>query len=1228
MSLQKAVIEVRPTGGLQQDASKWQPVPFHRLDNYLYRRQGAVEKRSGLGAMSTAVLITGNWDALYSAEGTPAGELLAIGNLPQATMGNPGDPGVYLWSYTERDDQWVPKTGLPGLVVDRYPGVRGQQDLGDNIPMLCRIGNLECLAYSIGTTAYARIVDRSTGAVLLDNTDLTSSGFTGRVAVFNCGDAQFTFVYIRNGDELWTTKVDPETLAGTTALVKTYPANVTIWDAVPTVGSHWCIAAVMAGVVPTDIIVDRVSNATQTSVATVTEAAEGDGTISLGYRFGHTGILMAWENRSNVRAKTYVETTLATDLATFNVVSSALWTFALRAVTCNYDNQNRLFILVAGEITLYQYGTWYYAYEANGTPMAGDILAWWNLPQSKPFRTERGLMVPLARWHDTPQGLDFGGRYGVSLVNLNRHPNLINISTTATARPPVAEAVVGVSDALGFPREAVEQSLPWVQTLSGGEQCFLPILVAGADSVLQKDPRAWVDVAEFATDVQADGQWTAAYASRLTHFSGSLLTQFDGQATVEAAWLEPPQYQPGTINIVYGVVGLEGATPTANRYTYLFIWEWIDAQGQIHRSRLSDPLPVDVSTSGVLTRGIVSFEVRNTSLTRRGDRADGVDSKPRLVVYRTKANGTTYFRCKFTAEFNDPRVSTIAYTDDEDDATLEAALRGGIYTAGGVLENETPPPARHVMVGGGRVWVTSAELPEVWPSKELLQGEAPAWSYVTRITLDDAQTPLVGTALLDGALVIFSESRIYTLPAGAGPGDTGIPPWPRPEEIQSDGGCISGRSIVAYQDGVAYQDSEGIKLLTRGRTIEDLGAPVRELLEDHPTICDAQLDATESRIHWLVEGSNGIRILTYDYRYRAWSSWSTEEDLIGSRLTLWRGQLATPQGSIMLRASQSATTPGYDELGGSPQWVTGTLETPWILVGALGGYQRVWRVVLEMEKLSDHGFILDVFVDGEESTAVQTETWTEAQVDALQGLPRQRVVVGLAVQKCQSVKFRITDSKPTVDATEATTGHRYHGLSLEIGQKYGAEKAQKANTRLCRSLSPSPSPSAPLDSPRASTAPRARTPASRRRRRNRPTSEAPRTSKPASRHSFRRRTRPPSGWRTGAPSRATRPAGCSSTPTGGFSRWRTARAPASPGRWPARAATRRRARRRRKPPRLGAAVATRSRRSGWPCRPAPRRRPGPTSRRPRWASRSSSRPWGSSGRWPATSAAATPRPAP
>lgn len=1227
MSLQKTTIEVRPSGGLQEDASKWLPVPFHRLNNYLYRRIGAVEKRSGFGPLPTDTYFSSSWSSLQSVVGTPAGELLAIGILPPATLGSPGDPGTYLWSYSSRQELWSPRTHLPGIVLDRYPGVRGQQDIGEDIPMLCRIGTLECVTFVIGTTGYCRIVDRATGAVVLDNAELASN-VLDRIAVFNCGDAQFTFVWIRNSNELRTAKVDPDTLLTTPALVLTYPANVSRWDVVPTVGSHWCVAAVMAGVPPTDIIVDRVNNATQTSVATVTEAAEGDSTISLGYRFGYDRLLMAWDNRLNVRAKTFIETTLATDLAAFNVEPTATWTYALRAVTCNFDDLNRLFVVMVGEVTLYQYGTWFRVYEPSGASTGGTvILAWWNLPQGKPFRTTAGLMLPLARWYDDTLGFDFGGRYGTCLVNLNRHFNLVNLGTPS-ARPPVVEGVVGVADALGYPREAVERSLPWIQTLSGGETAYLPFLVAGAGSVLQKDPRAWVDVAEIAVDPQADGQWTTAYASRLVHCSGALATQYDGQSAVEAAWFEPPQYQPGTVNIVLGVVGLEGATPTPNRYTYLFVWEWVDAQGQIHESRLSDPFPVDVGTSGVLTRGIVSFEVRTTSLTRRGDRADGVDTKPRLAVYRTKANGTTYYRCKFTAEYNDPAVPTIAYTDDEDDATLEAALRGGIYTAGGVLEKETPPPARHIQAGAGRVWLTSAELPEVWPSSELLQGEAPAWSSITRITVDDAQTPLVGTAILDGLLVIFSESRVYTLPAAAGPGPTGIPPWPRPEEVQSSTGCVSSRSIVAFEMGVAYQDADGIKLLTRARTIENLGAPIQETVATYPTVADAVLDAKNERIVWMLTGSEGTVLAVYDYRYQAWSTWSTSEDLNASRLSIWQNEIVTPQSSLVQRLRQSTTEPGYDHLGGAPEWVVGTLETPWIFIGALGAYQRVWRVVLEMEKLSAHGFTLDVYADGEETTPVQTETWTEAQVDALQGLPRQRVVVGIAQQKCQSIKFRITDSAPLVDATSDPTGHRYHGLSLEIGQKYGAEKAQKANTRLCRSLSLFPSPSAPPVWPAASMAPRARTPASRRLRRSRPTGVAARARRPTPRRGCSPRIRPPSGWPTRTPTRGSRPEACSSTPTGAGSRWPRGRAPASPGRWPARAATPQPAPPRRRPLRRAEAVATSSPRSGSPCRPAPRHRPARTNRRRRWANRSSSRPWVSSGRWPATSAGATPRPAP
>jgi hypothetical protein len=53
----------------------------------------------------------------------------------------------------------------------------------------------------------------------------------------------------------------------------------------------------------------------------------------------------------------------------------------------------------------------------------------------------------------------------------------------------------------------------------------------------------------------------------------------------------------------------------------------------------------------------------------------------------------------------------------------------------------------------------------------------------------------------------------------------------------------------------------------------------------------------------------------------------------------------------------------------------------------------------------------------------------------------------MATQKCQSIRLKLSDTAPAVSVPENPTGFRYSGLSLEVGQKQGVDKAQKANTR-------------------------------------------------------------------------------------------------------------------------------------------------------------------------------------
>lgn len=1046
MTLSRDILDLPPLGGIDQGKSKYLPVPFHKVTNFYFNKFGALEKRSGLVAMTDAVTDGYAFANPVDAVTAAGAELVALGTRAEESATAPGEAGPYLWSYSAAANKWAPKTSVPGLSVDRLPGVRGEADLDEQAPQVARIGTVEMTIWRIGTTCYGRIIDRATGAVLLDNTTLTNNalaGPAGQYVLFACGGV-FTVVYLTAANQLRRSTIHPTTLAVSTANVGAVFANpITLWDAIPTVTGKWAWAGLEnAGL---DVIVRRIDNATAAVDAFAVEFGRAGSTISLGFRDGYGYLLLAWDDRADVRAKHYVESTLVTALADWQVASLAGFLVVL-GISAQIDDANRSFVLISATDAIDNTeGISYRAFDSFGAALMSLRRLWWITPQCKPFRLDGGLYVTVATAYTTKPNL--GWSFGYALLNLTRHFDDIGASY-----PVAVEGLLAPYDGYPLNRATAGTLHAWISVVDG--TAILPIQVFGAGSlVTSTDPRAWLDVVELRSARTVDGLWSFAYAGSLLHTTGALVTQYDGSAAVEAAFLEPPQLV-GTVSANYAT-GAIVAAASPNVYSYLMAWEWVDAKGNVHRSRLSSPFNFDFQPSGGGdTTGELSWSVKCSALMRRALASDGDVTRVRLVVYRTLANGSTYYRCRWNGELNDPSARVLSYTDTESDTQLLAAARGEVYTSGGVLEWETPPAARHVQVSGGRVWLTSAEAAEVWPSSELVVSEAPHWSPLTRITLDDATDRLVGTGWLDGLLVLFSRDRIYVLDASAGPGDTGVPPWPRPQAIQTSGGCVSARSIVSFKDGVFFRAVDSFKILSRSREILDVGEAVRDITDAYPLTLDAALDAARERVLFLVGTTGGARVLCYDYGHTgpdglgSWSDWAFAEISNLTRLALWENQVVASypsQATVLLEGA--GATPGWDETLGSPEWITGTVETPWIYLAALAGYQRAWRAVLELERLSGHGLQVEVFVDGEETTPVQTETWASADISALQGLPRERLVMGLKQQKCASLKLRISDLPPAVSTPERVTGFRYHRLGLEIGRKRGVEKAEKANTR-------------------------------------------------------------------------------------------------------------------------------------------------------------------------------------
>lgn len=1058
MALDRQVIEIRPNGGLREDVGKWLSYPFGTLHNLLYNKYGAIEKRPPIRQMSGNI-----YPSTYPAHGavvapfvTPTGELLIAGVLPHATQKNPGEQGICMWSYSASTDRWTQKTPLPSLTVRRRAGIRNQGTIAGYPSQVCVVDTYEAVLYQDSSGGYLRVTDLSSGTVLMDNTLIiqnTGSGNSGKIALIDCNDGVFTFVYLNSTNTSFRrATLDPSTLSVSVSTFGTvWGSAIDSWDVTASETGVFCLVISDAG----STEVWRVNS----SSATVTHThSESGGKTASSIAYGYTTqsvVAFTWEDvfGGSAYVRVLTSSTLTPVTATVNWISGTFDADVINALIVGIDGYSRVHLFATGKTVTDKYAgiRWKILFTDNTLANGGTAYEIpWQTPCGKPFNLGQGCYLPVAHWRagSTPQP----SRYGYALLNLHRVIDLID-----TEVPIALEGAFCPTDGLGVDYATSAAHVPTI--CADNTRAYLPIHVQGrGESGLFKGAE-WCDVLELRThDYAPEELWQLTYASRLTHLPGALPVQFDGQSTFEIAFLEPPQLTfPGGSTSFAETPSATGLEP--GDYEYYFTWEWVDAQGNRHESRPSDPALYTV-TGG--PNAIVTFYVSTTPLTRRGYALNGGSNRPRLVVYRSKKNlPGNHYRVPLAAVLNDPQGYALYVSDSYSDAQLDTEARGQLYTDGGLLERENPPPAVHMQASGGRVWLTSAEDPEVWPSITLLRGEAPAFSPYLRITLDDAQTRLTGTAYLDGLLVIFSEDRIYTLPAGSGPTDNGDGQWPRPEEVQSSGGCIAPSSIISFELGVFYRDKDGFKILTRGRTIENVGEAVRDTSNLYPNTLNCVLDVTRERIYSLCSNTSGdCMVLVFDYRHNAWSTLSSDLYIVDDleiipypwsevRLSIHNTELVFSYSDRVHRMSDaSSVTSPYDQFSGmSESWIQSRFVTPWIMVGAIGGFQRVWRAIPEMEKISDHGLYVNFYNDGDESTPVQTETWTSADISALQGLPRERIVIGVANQKCQSLRIELADTAPTSPATGNSAGFRYHGLSLEIGSKRNVEKAEKGNTR-------------------------------------------------------------------------------------------------------------------------------------------------------------------------------------
>lgn len=474
-----------------------------------------------------------------------------------------------------------------------------------------------------------------------------------------------------------------------------------------------------------------------------------------------------------------------------------------------------------------------------------------------------------------------------------------------------------------------------------------------------------------------------------------------------------------------------------NTYSWCLVFEWQDANGNIVRSAPSAfrNTLLNVATDATHMGSIHVF-LYETLL--RGAPAMGqfVPSNARVVPYRAVKDTTPgtispgpYYRdhpTGFATAYTTTSPIVIGGTYSDADLVLQDQL----YTTGDILDTAGTPPCKSCTYHQERLWLFGTEEPEFgWFSQPYQEGEQPRFNEALRVFFGE---PTVCGKTHGSNLVVFSENSTY-LVAGEGPPATGgIDIGFAVERIKADVGCIEPRSTVWTPLGLMFQSRRGIELLNLSYQVQWVGKPIKNILDAYNTITSAvYLPAFHEVIFTVSIGSAPSRRLIYHIDVDQWAEDITPFECVSADLC-HNGSVSyvhTYGDSSGLTYQQNFSyTPDAESTGAT--FVGCVIVTPWIELNTMQGWERVKSLDV-LFRVQTSGLTVEVAYDYSTSYA-ETHTWTAAEIFAL---ARPQVQVHLSRQKCEAVRFKLTETGVITDGYLPRQGLDIRSLVVRAGFK-------------------------------------------------------------------------------------------------------------------------------------------------------------------------------------------------
>ena len=280
-------------------------------------------------------------------------------------------------------------------------------------------------------------------------------------------------------------------------------------------------------------------------------------------------------------------------------------------------------------------------------------------------------------------------------------------------------------------------------------------------------------------------------------------------------------------------------------------------------------------------------------------------------------------------------------------------------------------------------------------------------------------------AFLNETMVVFQETAIFAVPGDGFGNVLGVGANYGPGRlISSDIGAESQESVAFTPKGLMFKSQKGWYAMADWGAPRYIGAAVAAF--DGELVRCIQVVVSQHQIRVLTDA----RMLVWDYEADQWAEWPIAG---GAHGVLWRGRHMIIAGGEVQAQS--------DTLGAPVQL---DVETAWIKLSELQGFQRVWWIMILGELLSACRLRIRIKRDYNEAVYFDDKIWIPTP--GVIGGPMQ-VRHGPSIQQTQAIKIRITALHETLDQAPVGGGFNLTGISFEYGAQPGLFRHLPAGQR-------------------------------------------------------------------------------------------------------------------------------------------------------------------------------------